>query len=119
MHQVQEVGIDRLAVVTGAALRNVDCSSDLAFVGGHNVHDVLYLVYREAILAANVDMNACANLGIADRTCVAELPEEFLQDGNVVPAEDWGDKLGLIQDAELMSLSCKPCYPVRLPIFAL
>lgn len=78
VHQAQEIWVDRLAVVSGPALCDVDRLPNLLLMCCHDVDQVFHLVHREAVLARDVDVDPRPNLGVADRAGVPELPEKFL-----------------------------------------
>ena len=95
----QEVGVDHLAVVSGAALIDLDRPSDLGLMCGHDVHQVPQGlgVVVSAVQAFEADMNVypAASGGAALHSGVAELPEEFLEGFHVRVGQDRGDQFAL------------------------
>lgn len=96
VHHVEEVAVNRLAVVSGAPCVNPDRPSNLGFVRRHDVDQVLNFGAVESALAAYVNVYPCANRRIANRSCLAKGSEESLQGFNVIPTKDRGDQLALL-----------------------
>lgn len=95
----QEVGVDHLAVVSGASLVNLDGPPDLGFMCGHDVYQVTQglgvVVPAVQPLEADVNVHSAASGGAALHSGVAEGPQEFLEVFHVRVGQDRGDQFTL------------------------
>ena len=91
---LEEVLVDRPAVVADSALVKAKGRNQKALVACHDVGEVSKAL-RAVFAQANVDVDSAHMGGVAFRSCVAEVADDLLQVGNVAVVQDGRSHLRL------------------------
>ena len=113
----QKPGINCPAVASHPAMIKIQSICNQAFVAGHDVCQVAERLRRMAF-GSDMDVNTAASGGIALCSCVAQLPDQFLQCFHIRVSQDRSNHFAFFAIRPCASHADHVLYPLRPAVFS-